>query len=644
MIFKYTALVAYIGVTVSLGIATFLSPSVYGSLWFFFLWGLFAVVLIAAMVLSKMWRNGGAFLLHMSFVAMLGGGLCTWLTRENGRMRIAPGKEVTTFVSEEGVSHKLPMPIALERFEIVYYPGGEVPRDYVSSLLMDGWKRDTVSMNRIVNVDGYRLCQASYGSDGSTVLSVNHDPYGIPLSYAGYVLFAIGGCWLLVVRRGRFRSLLRTLVMLPLFVVPALSADASSHIPSFTKIAGVPKATADSLRHRQVVYGGRIVTFNTLARDVVTKLYGNPRFRGLTPEQTVLSFRLFPDVWKDQPVIRIKDRVLRESIGVEGEYASFSDLFDSVGNYRVSALYFNLGERQHRAIEELDEKAGIILTLLSGDLIVEAPETSLSESRVKLELFYNFLPLGTLIFILLFSSFILSAAGLIVKRYGEGIHKLSVGILCLAWLVSMANFILQWILSERFPVANTYETLQFVVLVIEMLSLLVARRGAVLFSLAVLGSGALALVAHLMEMNPVVTPLMPVLHSPWLSLHVSLVMTSYALLGFTFMIALAAVITGDTEGKYYRLSLAMLYPGTWLLGLGIFSGAVWANVSWGQYWSWDPKETWALITLLVYALPLHRGFLRSPRAYHVYMLFAILSIAMTYFGVNYMNSLHAYSN
>ena len=192
--------------------------------------------------------------------------------------------------------------------------------------------------------------------------------------------------------------------------------------------------------------------------------------------------------------------------------------------------------------------------------------------------------------------------------------------------------------------ANNYETLQFAVLVIEVLSLLVARRGDVLFPLAVLGSGALALVAHLMEMNPVVTPLMPVLHSPWLSLHVSLVMTSYALLGFTFMIALAAVITGDTDGKYYRLSLAMLYPGTWLLGLGIFSGAVWANVSWGQYWSWDPKETWALITLLVYALPLHRGLLRTPRAYHIYLLFAILSIAMTYFGVNYMNSLHAYSN
>ena len=643
MIFKYTALTAYIGVTVSLGVATFLSSSVYGSLWFFFLWGLFAVVLIVAMIMSKMWRNGGAFLLHLSFIAMLGGGLLTWLTQEKGRVKIEPREKVSTFISEEGVSFNLPYPISLEKFEILYYPGGEVPRDYVSRLRIDDGRLETVSMNRIVDLEGYRLCQASYGSDGSTVLSVNHDPYGIPLSYAGYVLFALGGGWLLVARRGRFRTLLRTLVVVPLLLASALPAAAAPQ-ESFSKIAGVPKSTADSLRRQQVVYGGSIVTFNTLARDVVTKLYGKPRFRGLTPEQTVLSFRLFPDEWKNQPLIRIKDKILRESIGVKGEYASFSDLFDSVGNYRISVLYYNLGDRHHRAVEDLDEKAGIILTLLSGELIVAAPEDSLSDSRVNLELLYNSLPLGTMIFALLFSAFVLSAIALVVRGYGKWISMIPVGILCLALVASVANFIMQWILSDRFPVANTYETLQFVVLVLEVLSLLVARRGGMLFSLSVLGSGSLALVAHLIEMNPVVTPLMPVLHSPWLSLHVSLVMTSYALLGFTFVTSLTAMVMGDKDGKYHRLSLTLLYPGTWLLGLGIFSGAVWANVSWGQYWSWDPKETWALITLFVYALPLHRSFLRSPRAFHIYLLFAILSIAMTYFGVNYMNSLHAYGN
>ena len=182
-------------------------------------------------------------------------------------------------------------------------------------------------------------------------------------------------------------------------------------------------------------------------------------------------------------------------------------------------------------------------------------------------------------------------------------------------------------------------------MVLELLVLLFSRGGAVLAGLGMLFAGALALVAHLVEVNPVVTPLMPVLHSSWLSLHVSLVMTAYSLLGFTFVIAVMALVRPSTGERMRRLSLAMLYPGVWLLGMGIFSGAVWADVSWGQYWSWDPKETWALITMLTYAVPLHASlrWLRTPRNYHLYLLFSILTVAMTYFGVNHLDSLHAYN-
>ena len=93
------------------------------------------------------------------------------------------------------------------------------------------------------------------------------------------------------------------------------------------------------------------------------------------------------------------------------------------------------------------------------------------------------------------------------------------------------------------------------------------------------------------------------------------------------------------------LSRLLLYPAVALLSAGIFVGAVWANISWGSYWSWDPKETWALITLMVYAVPLH-GLPRtdSPRAYQLYILLALLTVLMTYFGVNYfLSGMHAYS-
>lgn len=225
------------------------------------------------------------------------------------------------------------------------------------------------------------------------------------------------------------------------------------------------------------------------------------------------------------------------------------------------------------------------------------------------------------------------------------VGRLPLAILWVAFVVSLVCFAFQWYLSGRIPLGNTYETLQFVVLMLELILILAARKNRLLLTLGLLASGALALVAHLVASNPVVTPLMPVLHSGWLSLHVSLVMMSYAILAFTFVIAVVGLSVPSMGDQMRRLSLCMLYPGVYLLGLGIITGSVWANVSWGQYWSWDPKETWALITMLIYAVPLHARirFLRRPKPFHIYMLFAILSMAMTYFGVNYLNSLHAYN-
>ena len=88
----------------------------------------------------------------------------------------------------------------------------------------------------------------------------------------------------------------------------------------------------------------------------------------------------------------------------------------------------------------------------------------------------------------------------------------------------------------------------------------------------------------------------------------------------------------------------LLYPAVSLLAIGIIIGAVWANISWGNYWSWDPKEVWALITLIVYALPLHSGVLRHPRSFYLYCLLAFFSVIITYFGVNFiLGGIHAYN-
>ena len=145
-------------------------------------------------------------------------------------------------------------------------------------------------------------------------------------------------------------------------------------------------------------------------------------------------------------------------------------------------------------------------------------------------------------------------------------------------------------------------------------------------------------------------PLLPVLRSPFFSLHISTIVTAYALLLGILVVGVIALIRPKNLARMERLkslSMAMLYPAVALLAIGIFIGAIWANVSWGNYWSWDPKEVWALITLLIYAAPLHEKLWKSfqkPMFFHIYGILAFLSVAFTYFGVNLLlGGVHAYN-
>ena len=138
---------------------------------------------------------------------------------------------------------------------------------------------------------------------------------------------------------------------------------------------------------------------------------------------------------------------------------------------------------------------------------------------------------------------------------------------------------------------------------------------------------------------------LPVLNSHLLPLHVSTIMMAYTLLLLTFIVSLVGVAMPKQRQKMYHFSQFLLFPALMLLCYGIFIGAIWANVSWGTYWSWDPKETWALITLMIYAAPAHRTFSNlSTMKYHIYMALAFFTILMTYLGVNYfLGGMHSYA-
>ena len=210
---------------------------------------------------------------------------------------------------------------------------------------------------------------------------------------------------------------------------------------------------------------------------------------------------------------------------------------------------------------------------------------------------------------------------------------------------------LRWFVSGHLPMSNGYETMQFMAWATLIVTLVMQKRFLPVKQFGPLLSSFALLVAMITDGNPQITQLMPVLQSPLLSVHVMVIMFSYALFGLTALIGLQGLIAHhrkqkEKEEQLAALSLFLLYPAVALIAIGIFIGAIWANVSWGRYWSWDSKETWALITMLIYSAPLHADikWLRKAQHMHIYMLLAFLSVLMTYFGVNYfLSGMHSYA-
>ncbi|GHT84852.1 hypothetical protein FACS189415_2450 [Bacteroidia bacterium] len=180
----------------------------------------------------------------------------------------------------------------------------------------------------------------------------------------------------------------------------------------------------------------------------------------------------------------------------------------------------------------------------------------------------------------------------------------------------------------------------YLLLAVSMLALLfirIGRKGLLYTLIPVAG-----LWYYISQLNPMT----PVLRSPLLAIHVSVIMIAYLLLLVIMIISIVGLSSGKLRKKLSVWNTLLLYPALFLLSAGIFIGAVWANISWGRYWGWDAKETWALITLLIYALPLHKGsfpFFRNPKKFHIYCVIAFFSILMTFFGVSYfLGGVHSY--
>lgn len=239
------------------------------------------------------------------------------------------------------------------------------------------------------------------------------------------------------------------------------------------------------------------------------------------------------------------------------------------------------------------------------------------------------------------------------KRESGWIKTLFNTILVLVFIYITVNIILRWLVCGHVPLSNGFETMQFLSWSSCLLTLIMLRRFVMALPFGLLLCGLAMMVSVMGESNPQITQLMPVLQSPLLSIHVVFVMVAYSLLGFIMLNGVTAVILRYTsslkdEIEYlYIVSRLMLYPAVFSMAIGIFIGAVWANVSWGRYWGWDPKEVWALVAMLIYSFLFHVVSIpkfRNVMFFHWYSIIAFLSVIITYFGVNFfLGGLHSYA-
>ncbi|MBF6627942.1 MAG: cytochrome c biogenesis protein CcsA [Proteiniphilum sp.] len=226
----------------------------------------------------------------------------------------------------------------------------------------------------------------------------------------------------------------------------------------------------------------------------------------------------------------------------------------------------------------------------------------------------------------------------------------------LFFLWHMYGMAMRWYISGHAPWSNSYETMVYIAWVTLLAGLLFGRKNLLTLALATLFGGVILFVSGLNWMDPQINTLVPVLKSPWLMFHVAVIVAAYGFFGISFLLGITNLSLMTFPGRdpllSYRLkelsiinNLSML-AGLALMTIGTFLGAIWANESWGRYWGWDPKETWALITVVVYTIVTHLHLVKrwySDWLFNLLSVFAFASVLMTFLGVNYLLSgMHSY--
>lgn len=671
---------------------------------------------------------------------------------------MAPAKHIDFDGKHFDVSYgskyiNLPFSLKLVDFQLDRYPASNSPSSYASEIILIderiNLKRDfRIFMNNVLDYEGYRFFQSSYDKDErGTVLSVNHDWWGMIITYFGYGLMILAMFLAIFEKSTHFQFLIRqkntgvfilALIMtVSLNLFPINSASAQSDIQ---KIEKIPSEHLEKF-NKIIVQGhsGRFKPLNSMSNETFRKFSRLSGYKGLSPDQVMLGLMMYPDYWMSQDLIKVSNDEIKDLISNNNSRASFNNFFNysrqpayKLSKYVDDAYRKNPAQRStfDKDIITVDERVNVLYMLANGhflnifpvpgqpdeawknpmdqlehftsedsafvktisgyyldglrkgistnqwedaDLYLDAiisyqqkfaSEKILDDAHFDLEILYNNFDIFKLL------SFVNGLAGFILLvllfvrilwpqfRFKWGITIL-VSLLFLAFLAHTGGLILRWYIAGHAPWSNGYESMIFIGWASMLAGFSFYKKSPIALGATAVLTFLILYVAHLSWMNPEITNLVPVLKSYWLTIHVAVITASYGFLalgGFLGILNLFFMLLQTNKNKdriqskikeLSRINEATLIAGLYLLSIGTFLGGIWANESWGRYWGWDPKETWAFVTILLYAFVVHMRMipgLKSLFAFNVGSIFAYFSVLMTYFGVNYyLSGLHSYA-
>ena len=367
-------------------------------------------------------------------------------------------------------------------------------------------------------------------------------------------------------------------------------------------------------------------------------------------------------------------RIFPAPKNVNNKWVSYSELknenfkgIDSLFVNNIFPLY--LRELDYGLKNNDYTKANGILESIKGFQLKYSPDIIPSEKKIKAEVLYNKINVFEKLFIwyftvgmiyFLFIIFDIFSGQNFIKKFMNFMFILFKSSIFILFIVHTLGLIARWFISGHAPWGDAYESMIYVAWATMGVGLLFAKKSDLTLAATAFVSSMILMIAHWNWMDPSIANLVPVLDSYWLMIHVSVIVGSYGpftlgmilgIVSLILMIFLTKKNKNIVKLKLKELTIInelALTVGLIMLTIGNFLGGMWANESWGRYWGWDPKETWALISILIYAFVLHMRLIPKLKGNWIFNLMSIIafaSIMMTYFGVNfYLVGLHSYAS